>query len=281
MPIFRNPPRIAPAAAPREVVFQLYLRVARYGFRKHAAYRAAAVAGAFTNTVFGILRAYVLIALWEARPGLAGYDVAQAVTFCFLTQAFIGPMQVFGGGIELAERVRSGDAAIDLVRPASLQLWSLADDLGRAAYLFLMRSVPPTLAGAALFGIVVPPSPAAWGLVAVSVVLGIVVSFGVRYLLALSACWILDDRGLQQVALVLMMFFSGMVVPLRIIPGWLGALAEALPWAAMVQVPADVYLGATDVPRALAFQAAWAVALLALGALLTRAARRKVVIQGG
>ncbi|GIH73625.1 ABC transporter permease [Planobispora longispora] len=259
----------------------LYARIARYGFRRHSAYRAAALAGAFTNTVFGILRAYVLIALWQARPGLAGYDVADAVTFCFLSQAFIGPMQLFGGGLQLAERVRGGDIAVDLARPASLQAWNLADDLGRAAYLLLLRSVPPTLVGAALFGVVFPADPAVWGFFAVSFLLGVIVSFGWRYLVALSSFWIVDDRGTQSLSLVLMMFFSGMVLPLNLFPGWLGALAQSLPWAAMVQIPADVYLGKRDVPQALALQLLWAAALLALGALATRAARRKVVVQGG
>ncbi|MDF5753915.1 ABC-2 family transporter protein [Spongiactinospora sp. TRM90649] len=270
-----------PAPPAEEVVFQLYARIAWYGFRRHSAYRAAAVAGAFTNSVFGILRAYVLIALWQARPGLAGYDMTDAITFCFLTQGMIGPMQLFGGGIGLAERLRTGDAAIDLLRPASLLAWSLADDLGRAAYLLLWRSVPPMLLGAALFGITVPTAPGTWAAVAASLVLGVMVSFGLRYLVALSACWILDDRGVAQLALVLSLFFSGMVVPLNIVPGWLGELANALPWAAMVQVPADVYLGKIAVAEALAFQAGWAAVILALGALLTGAARRKVVIQGG
>ncbi|MFF0574573.1 ABC transporter permease [Streptosporangium saharense] len=259
----------------------LYLRIAWYGFRRHSAYRSAAFAGAFTNTVFGILRAYVLIALWNARPGLAGYDLADAVTFCFLSQAFIGPMQLFGGGLELSGRVRSGDVAVDLVRPASLQLWSLADDVGRAAYLFLLRSLPPTAVGAALFGLVPPSGPAAWLSFAAGLALGVVVSFGWRYLVALSACWFVDDRGTQSLSLVLTFFFSGMVLPLNLFPGWLGDLARALPWSAMVQVPADLYLGKRDILDALGFQAAWAVALLALGALATSAARRKVVIQGG
>jgi ABC-2 type transport system permease protein len=231
--------------------------------------------------VFGVLRAYVLIALWEARPGLAGYDVTDAITFCFLTQGFIGPMQMFGGGLELSQRVRSGDVALDLVRPASLQMWHLADDLGRAAFLFLARSVPPVVAGAALFGIRVPSEAGTWAVFAVSMVLGIVVSFGLRYLIALASCWIMDDRGVQSLALVLTTFFSGMVLPLVIFPGWLGELARALPWAALVQVPADVFLGKTDVAAALGFQAMWAAVILGLGALVTRFARRKVVIQGG
>ncbi|MFI6801538.1 ABC transporter permease [Streptosporangium canum] len=257
------------------------MRIAGYGFRRHSAYRAAALAGAFTNTVFGILRAYVLIALWEARPGLAGYDIADAVTFCFLSQAFIGPMQLFGGGLEISGRVRTGDIAVDLVRPASLQMWSLADDLGRACYLLLLRSLPPTVVGAALFGLVTPASPATWVFFAASCALGMIVSFGWRYLMALSACWVVDDRGTQSLSLLMTLFFSGMVLPLNLFPGWLGSLAGALPWSAMVQVPADVYLGKRDVLEALGFQAAWAVALLALGALLTRAARHRVVIQGG
>ncbi|MER5650807.1 ABC-2 family transporter protein [Streptosporangium sp. NPDC002524] len=228
-----------------------------------------------------MLRAYVLIALWEARPGLAGYDLADAVTFCFLSQAFIGPMQVFGGGLELSERVRSGDVALDLLRPASLQMWNLADDLGRASYLFLARSLPPTAVGAALFGLVFPSDPLTWLSFTAGLILAVIVSFALRYLVALSACWVVDDRGVQTMSLVMTFFFSGMVLPLNLFPGWLGTLAQALPWSAMVQVPADLYLGKRDALGALAFQAAWAVVLLALGALATNAARRKVVIQGG
>jgi ABC-2 type transport system permease protein len=93
--------------------------------------------------------------------------------------------------------VRSGDVALDLARPASLQLWYLAEDLGRAAYLFIMRSVPPTLAGAALFGLVVPDA-LRWPAFMTSLVLAVIVSFALRYLVALSACWILDERGVQS-----------------------------------------------------------------------------------
>ncbi|WP_344872258.1 ABC transporter permease [Nonomuraea antimicrobica] len=259
----------------------LYARLVRYGFRKHSTYVRAALAGAFTNSVFGILRAYILIALWQARPGLAGYDVTDAITFCFVTQACIGPMQLFGGGLGIPERIRSGDIALDLVRPASLQLWTLSEDVGRASYLFLVRGLPPMLVGAAVFGIVVPADPGQWAGFLASFTLAIVVSFGWRYLLALSVCWLLDDRGVAVLSLVLTTFFSGMMVPLHIFPGWLGDLARSLPWAAMVQVPTDVYLGKGSVPQALAFQAFWAVVLLGLGALGTRAIRHKVVIQGG
>ena len=259
----------------------LYARLVRYGFRKHATYVGAALAGAFTNSVFGVLRAYVLIALWQARPGLAGYDVTDAVTFCFLTQALIAPMQLFGGGLAIPERIRSGDIALDLVRPASLQLWTLSEDIGRAAYLFLVRGIPPMLLGAALFGIGTPTGAGQWAVVLAGLAIAVVLSFAWRYLLALSVCWLLDDRGVQVLSMVLMTFMSGMMVPLHLFPGAFGDVVAMLPWAAMVQVPADLYLGKADAAEALAFQAFWAIVLLGLGALGTRAIRHKVVIQGG
>ncbi|MFC4008844.1 ABC transporter permease [Nonomuraea purpurea] len=259
----------------------LYARLVRYGFRKHATYVWAALAGAFTNSVFGILRAYILIALWQARPGLAGYDLADAVTYCFITQAFIGPMQLFGGGLGIPERIRSGDIALDLVRPASLQLWSLAEDLGRALYLFIVRGLPPMFVGAAVFGILVPTDLGQWLAFLTGFMIATVASFGWRYLVALSVCWLVDDRGVAVLSLVLTTFMSGMMVPLHIFPGWFADLARSLPWAAMVQLPTDLYLGKGPVLETLALQAFWAAVLLGLGALGTRAIRHKVVIQGG
>ena len=207
--------------------------------------------------------------------------MTDAVTFCFLTQAFIAPMQLFGGGLTIPERIRSGDIALDLVRPASLQLWTLSEDIGRACYLFLVRGIPPMLLGAVLFGITTPDGPGQWAAVALGLAIAVVLSFAWRYLLALSGCWLLDDRGVQVLSLVLMTFFSGMMVPLHLFPGAFGDVVAALPWAAMVQVPADLYLGKADAVQALTFQAFWAIVLLGLGALGTRAIRHKVVIQGG
>ena len=44
-----------------------------YGFRRHTAYPLGSLAESLTNTAFGFIRAYVLLALWHARPALGGY----------------------------------------------------------------------------------------------------------------------------------------------------------------------------------------------------------------
>lgn len=93
----------------------------------------------------------------------------------------------------------------------------------------------------------------------------------------------MDERGTASLLLVVSMFFSGMIIPLVVMPGWLGTLANVLPWSGTLQVPINVLLG-TDTggfASAVAFQLVWAVGLVAVGRALTAAARRKTVVQGG
>lgn len=262
----------------------VYLRIAWLSCRRYSTYRAATVAGAFTNTVFGFIRAYVLLAVWHARPHIGGYDATDAVTYCFLGQSLIMVLAIFGGELDLAERVRTGAIGVDLYRPVDFQAWWYAGDLGRGAYQMLVRGLPPFIAGALVFKLRVPHSPGLWLAFAVAVVLALSVSFALRYLVAMTTFWLVDNRGLETLAGVAALFFSGMLLPLVMFPAWLEPTARALPWAAMVQVPADVFLGkhsGIGLVAALASQAAWALALLLIGRLVTVVASRRLVVSGG
>ncbi|QNP67358.1 ABC transporter permease [Streptomyces genisteinicus] len=265
---------------------RLYAIVAAGGFRRHATYRVATAAGLFTNTVFGFIMAYTYTALWDERPQLGGYDLSQALTYVWLGQALLMTCSMMGGGFEdeLVERIRTGDVAVDLYRPADLQLWWLAGDLGRAAFHFVGRGIAPMAIGAFAFDLAVPASPLTWLAFLVSVTLGVVVSFAIRFLVALSAFWLMDGAGVTQLAWLVALFFSGMLLPLNLFPGVLGEVARALPWSSLLQVPADVFLGTYEggaLVGAFAFQAGWAVVLLAAGRLLQAVATRRVVVQGG
>jgi ABC-2 type transport system permease protein len=67
-------------------------------------------------------------------------------------------------------------------------------------------------------------------------------------------------------------------------PDWLEAIARVLPFAAMVQVPVDVFLEkveGAEIAGALLLQAMWALVLLTLARAVLGTAIRRVVIQGG
>ncbi|MGW2518121.1 ABC transporter permease [Streptomyces sp. NPDC001617] len=262
---------------------RLYVAVAAGGFRRYATYRAATVAGVFTNTAFGLILVYTYTALWNERPHLGGYDLPQAITYVWIGQSLFKTLANGGGGVEteLMERIRTGDVAVDLYRPADLQLWWLATDLGRSAFELLGRGVPPFVLGALLFDMALPTDATTWLAFLVSVFLAALVSFGLRYLVALTAFWLMDGTGMIQIAWLTGWFCSGMVLPLNVFPGTAGEVVRALPWSSLLQAPADVFLGQADVLSTYAFQAMWAVVLLAAGRMVQAAATRRVVVQGG
>ncbi|MDX3383620.1 ABC-2 family transporter protein [Streptomyces niveiscabiei] len=262
---------------------RLYAAVAAGGFRRYATYRVATAAGVFTNTVFGLILVYTYLALWDERPNLGGYDQAEAVTYVWLGQALFATLALQSGGMEvdLMERIRSGDVAVDLYRPVDLQLWWLAADLGRAAFQLIGRGVIPFAIGALLFPTALPTDPLRWLAFLLALVLAALVSFGIRFLVALTGFWLLDGTGALQMMMITGLFCSGMTLPLNAFPGALGDVVQLLPWAAQLQMPADLLMGKTSVLHVYAFQAAWAVVLLAAGRLLVSVATRRVVVQGG
>jgi ABC-2 type transport system permease protein len=264
----------------------LYAAVAVRSFRRYSTYTAATLAGIFTNSVFGVIISFTYIAVWRANPDAGGYDVTDALTYCWLAQSMIMTVAVWSGGAtdDVAARIRTGDIAVDLYRPVSFLGWWLATDVGRAGYHLLSRGIAPTVVGALLFDIRLPAGPVAAAAFLVSVLLAVVVSFAIRMLVACSAFWLLDQTGVQTLSSVFAMFFSGLVVPLVLFPGWTRDLVMALPWSTYVQVPVEVWLGrraGADLLAALAFQAGWAAALLLTCALVLRLAQHKVVVQGG
>ena len=264
----------------------LHLAVAARSFRRYSTYVGATLAGIFTNSVFGAIMCFVYIEVWAANPDAGGYDVTDAVTYVWLGQAMIMTVAVWGGGSpdDLAARIRTGDVVIDLYRPVGILGWYLAADLGRAAYHLITRGLAPTLVGGLFFDLRYPADVLTWALFAIAVPLAVVVSFALRMLAALTAFWLLDDVGPRTLLGFAALFFSGLTVPLVLLPGLLRDVALVLPWATFLQVPADIWLGRTtgvEVLGAYAFVVAWAVVLLGACAHVLRRAERRVVVQGG
>jgi ABC-2 type transport system permease protein len=261
---------------------RLYLEVARRSFRRHLAYRAATLGGLIANSVFGVLIASVYRALYGGGDAgsVAGFTLREALTFVWIGQSLLMVVYMWGWW-EVAAAVQTGDVVADLMKPFDYLGYWLSRDLGRAACHVLTRGVPTLTIGALLFDLALPGSVGRWLAFLTSVALAVVVSFGWRFLLNLSAFWLLDMRGVMTVSIMAINFFSGLLVPIAFFPPWLRAVAEALPFRAIVMVPVEVFLGHRSLPSALTLQLFWAVALGLLARGVLALATRKVVVQGG
>lgn len=261
-----------------------FWRIIAASFRQYSTYRVATVAGVFTNSVFGLIRASILLAAITSAGGeLRGYDALQAATYVWLGQALLAPIEAFGTR-EVAERVHQGDVAIDLLRPMGFLKLQYAQKLGRSGFLLLARGIPPMLVGAALTGISLPRDPVAWLLGVLAILLAITVAFLADMMVNLAAFWIVQTRGLTVVYTAVMNLLSGFLIPIAWFPDWLIALTRATPFPAMVQTPIDVLSARVSTAEALpeiGVQALWAgVLALAAWAMLQRGIR-SLEVQGG
>lgn len=268
---------------PLALSLRLDWELARRGYARYAAYPGATIAGLFTNTVFGFMRASILLALFEHRAEIGGYDATATVTYVWLGQALIMTVYIWGWN-DLALRIRTGDIATDLIRPVHPLRAGLAFDLGRALYHALFRGVLPLLIGAIAFQLVFPADAVVWLAFVASAGLAVAVSYAFRVLYNLAAFWLLDHRGPSMLAMIAANLFSGFLIPIAFFPDWLATIARATPFPAMVQVPIDIFVGATAGPQiafALASQLAWALALFAVAHYVFALGTRRLVVQGG
>lgn len=276
------PPRagFAPSALQR---LRLDGAVAQRAFRLQFAYRGATFGGLVTNWFFGFLRAAVLVALVEGGASYSGFDAQRAVTYAALTQAVIAAVSIFGS-YDLMRAVHSGEIAGDLLRPAGLyRLW-LARDAGRSAAALLLRGVVLMLCYLPFLELTWPVGVGGWLASAAALLLAWWVSFNWRFLVNLSAFWSPNAVGIGRFAFFTAMFFSGMLVPISFLPGWVQRIAAFTPWPAMVDTVGEVYLGLVPASALLPTLAApllWGVGLALLARALLRLGVRRLVVLGG
>lgn len=237
----------------------------------------------FTNTVFGFFRAYILLALYRHRSSIGGLNATDVVTYTFVTQGLLACTAAFGQA-EISDRIRTGDIISDLFRPLHFQAYWACRDLGRAFFQAIFRGIPPFVVGALVFHLQLPANAwvSCWFIV--SLFLAIEVSFAYGLLISMTGFWLIDTRGPTQLAMFVMQFFSGAIIPVSFFPGALHGVADALPFSSIIQLPVEVFLGlhpGVQVLGIIGRQLLWMMVLMGLNELVTRRALRRVVVQGG
>lgn len=237
------------------------------------------------TVLFGSLALLVGLAAWRHLIGdgeLGGYDWADMRAYLII--GFLTSTLVWGGSDwQLAERILDGQVAIDLTKPVDFQRARAAEFIGGMA-----SAVPTAVLGTVAACLLFRPAPPDSALAAVLTVLSLLLlfplAFGVSYLSVLMCFWTRRYLGISWAKEALVSFFSGMLIPVALMPAWLQGLAWALPFVHFTTTPASIYLGRVDAFGALGLigaEAAWAVGLWIGLHLLFRHLVKKVTIHGG
>ncbi|MFI7189913.1 ABC transporter permease [Nocardia nova] len=262
----------------------VYSRLFGAGFRRQWNYRSAVFAGLAANVVFGLIRAAVMIAAARSTPGFGGYTGASIGAYVWLSQAMLGALRVMGPPHDIAERVRTGDVAVDLQRPIDIQFFYLATDLGGSACTLALRGLPSVATGLITAQLVLPGTFAPYLLGAVSVVAAVTLSLLLLFSVSLLGFWLIETRGVRVLYQILSTFLAGLYVPIHLFPAPLAAAARLTPFPWLLQGPVDVMSGRATGSAAwtvIGMQVLWIVIAIGIGRALIAAGRRKLEVQGG
>jgi ABC-2 type transport system permease protein len=260
-----------------------YLAILVSRFLTLLQYRAAAIAGVGTQLFFGLVRVMIFEGFYRSSSGPHPMTPDQVITYIWLGQAMLllGMLDV---DKDVAAMIRTGSVAYEMTRPLDLySFWFARAVSGRAAPL-MMRAAPIFIVAGLFLGLQEPASWEAAALFIASVFGGLLLAASLVAVMTISMLWTISGDGIHRLGAPLIFFFSGIVIPLPLLPEWMQQAIAVLPFRGLMDTPIRIYMGAltgTTAVTALLHQIFWVVALVLLGRAVLARGVRKLVVQGG
>lgn len=265
-----------------------YLAFFRLHFTMGLQYRTAAFAGIATQFVWGAMEILMFRAFYQT-PDNGSFPMTFEATcaYVWMQQAFLALFMAWMMDNDIFTCIMDGNVSYELCRPIDLyHMWfsrSLASRCSKA----VLRCMPILLVAAFLpkpYGLMAPVDAAAFLLFLLTLATGLAVTVAFCMLIYISAFFTLSPDGIRMVAMSVVEFFSGAVIPLPFFPDRIRGLMELLPFASMQNVPLRIYSGDLSggaMVRAILVQFLWLFLLVAAGKILNMLAMRKITLQGG
>ncbi len=260
----------------------IYAALASTAIKGSLAYTAWVWADLITTLASMFIFVYFWRAVYAGTQTLGGLTLQQTITYIVLARLLAPAVEsrtIFYFGFLL----RQGLIAVELTRPLDMQARMMSESFGELST-FIVRRLPLLLLAWPLFGLRLPSNPDVWGAFLISLVLGVIVLFLFDWLFASLAFYVTETWGLSVVRIGVGSFFSGALVPLAMMPGWLQQAAAVLPFAQALSVPVSILSGITPLaaaPRLWLIQLAWLAALLVVSRAVFSVALRRITVQGG
>lgn len=264
-----------------------YISVFRIRFINSLQYRAAALGEILKCFAWAFMEILAYTALYRTAGNAFPMEFSQTVSYVWMQQILFVMYSVVFGDEEIYTAIGSGSIAYELVRPMDLYgRWFSQSMANRAAFMSV-NSLPVLLIAALLpepYRITLPQNLPQFllFLISAALALGVVAAFAM--LMYVSLIYIVSQRGIKIIVTAITTFLSGGIIPLPFFPDQVLAVVKVLPFAAMQNMPLQIFCGnltGTDALMGVFFQLFWLAALVLAGQLFMRASLKKIVVQGG
>ncbi len=220
----------------------IYATLFRTDLAIHFQYRAAVVIWLIGRVVDALVFLSVWTAVARSQGGQVGDFSTGDFAAYYITMMMMGHLTFTWFMFEFEYRVRSGGFSPLLLQP----LHPIHRDIAiNVAYKFMTLAVMLPTMGLMIWLFDPVFDPLAWAIWASIpvVLLAFLMRFFVEWALALVALWTTRTAAANQLYFAALLFFSGQMAPLSLLPEWLQTLAALLPFRWMLAFPTELLLG--------------------------------------
>ena len=262
-------------------IARLYWTQGRLSFQANLQYRTATLFALFGFTIEPIVYLVVWSTIAEQQGGsIAGFSADDFVAY-YIAWTLVRAMNIGLTPYVWDGRIQQGRINDHLTTPFHLFNRDLAGFAGWKPF-WLLWWIPIAALLVAVFQPEVRPAPWQLGLFFVTVGTAFVLRFIILYVLGLVAFWTTRASALFEIVTTAELLLSGRLVPMELMPPWVQALSNWLPFRWTFQGPIDVVIGRVDGGGALSVLAAQLLWIAGLGLLLAivwkRAVRRYAAV---
>jgi len=250
----------------------LYLQQFKTTFAMMLQYRAALVLWLLGHVLEPLIFLVVWTAVSSSSGGSVGGYTGSDFAAYFILLMLVNHVTYTWIMYEYEYRVRHGSLSFALLRPVHPIHADIADNLTSKVI-----SLPGMILVALGMGMIFRPEFhfVPWAALAFipAVALGFLIRFMVEWSLALAAFWTTRVSAINQMYFVALLFLSGQIAPISLLPPPVQVAASLLPFRWMIGFPVELLLGRLTPLEALAgfgAQAVWILLSLAVVRLVWR-----------
>ncbi|MBL4936620.1 ABC transporter permease [Clostridium sp. YIM B02515] len=250
-------------------------------------YRIAALAGVLTQFFWGFMYIMIFEAFYKSTSSVQPISLRELIQVLWLQQSFLALIMLWFRDTELINLITSGNIAYELVRPSDLYSFWYAKLIAQRLSSALLRCFPILIVAILLpypYNFTLPPNLAAFVLFIITLTLGIILIVAISMLIYISIFYTMSGVGSLLIFGVLGEFFSGLLIPVPLMPNFLKNIVYMLPFRYTSDLPFRVYAGNIGTKEALisiGVQLLWIIIIIIGGRLWMNKALKKIVVQGG
>ncbi|MEH7611667.1 ABC transporter permease [Gottfriedia acidiceleris] len=264
-----------------------YVSVLKLRLLNGMQYRSAALAGVATQFFWGFMYIMIFEAFYSQTVQSQPLSLKEIITYLWLQQSFLAFIMLWFRDNELFDLITTGNIAYELCRPCEIYGFWYSKLLAQRLSSAILRCFPILLVAFLLpqpYKMTLPPSVLTFVLFLLALIFGLLLLVSISMFIYISVFVTMSPIGSLLLFGVIGEFFSGLTIPIPLMPDWLQTVAYFLPFRWTADFPFRVYSGNIPQNEALigiGIQIIWLGLLVWLGRIAFNKALRRVVVQGG